>query len=265
MRKAGHCPALFLLLRVPGRPHSFDLARAASDQLGRLGNARSAGAKRDDAVVHAGVTFAAGVAAGGLRQLDTLTLTLAPILVVVAGHLQGELQKHVLDGFQNDFRHSVRLGGQLRQVHHARHGQLGPFGPDRRNQALGLGQRQAADAVDLLRNDDFTRLQVRDHAQQLGPVGACAGRLLAVDAGDVVPGGPRGRYKALLAFKILLVRTGAQVDAGDLQPSSLRLLLSRRHFHGSTACGSDQRPTRLPRASCSSRSISGSAARPWKR
>jgi hypothetical protein len=38
-----------------------------------------------------------------------------------------------------------------------------------------------ADAVDLLGNNDFTGLQVADHAQQLGAIGASARCLLAVD------------------------------------------------------------------------------------
>lgn len=35
---------------------------------------------------------------------------------------QRQLQKHVLDGFQNNLGHALRLGGQLRQIHHTRHG-----------------------------------------------------------------------------------------------------------------------------------------------
>ena len=55
-------------------------------------------------------------------QLTPEALTLAPILVVIACDLQRQLQKHVLDGFQNNLGHALRLGGQLRQIHHTRHG-----------------------------------------------------------------------------------------------------------------------------------------------
>ena len=37
-----------------------------------------------------------------------------------------------------------------------------------------------------MENDYLAGLQIGHHAQQLGPVGARAGCLLAVDAGDVV-------------------------------------------------------------------------------
>ena len=45
-----------------------------------------------------------------------MPLTLAPILVVIACDLQRQLQKHVLDGFQNNLGHALRLGGQLRII-----------------------------------------------------------------------------------------------------------------------------------------------------
>ena len=76
----------------------------------------------------------------------------------------------------------------------------------------GYGQRQAADSVDLLGNDHLARLQIGHHAQQLGPVGARAGCLLAVDAGDVVPSSLRDRDDPLLALQILRVRADTQID-----------------------------------------------------
>jgi hypothetical protein len=53
-----------------------------------------------------------------------------------------------------------------------------------------------ADAVDLLGNNDFTGLQVADHAQQLGAIGASARCLLAVDAAQK----PAARVLSTMAF-----------------------------------------------------------------
>ncbi len=221
------------------RPYALDLAFTAPGQPGRLWNAVACGAQRHDAFMHLRVGLAAGVAAGVLRQLDALPLPLAAILVVVAGHLQRQLQKHVLDRLQHHLCHALRLGGQVGQIDHARDSQARALGADRGHEAFGLGQRQAADAVDLLRNDDFTGLQVADHAQQLGAIGASARSLLAVDAGDVEAGGPGALNDGGLPGQVLLVGADAQVDARDLEGDAGGLVLGRfrsaMHHHRESA------------------------------
>ncbi|GBH14960.1 DNA-binding transcriptional regulator [Pseudomonas syringae pv. actinidiae] len=58
--------------------------------------------------------------------------------------------------------------------------------PARVHKFFCFDQRKTADSVDLFRNDDFTRLQVLNHAQQLGTVGSSARGLLAIDRSYVV-------------------------------------------------------------------------------
>lgn len=53
------------------------------------------------------------VPAGLLGSVDALSLALLAHLVVVTGHLQGELQKHRLHGLQNDLGHASRFSRQL--------------------------------------------------------------------------------------------------------------------------------------------------------
>jgi hypothetical protein len=64
------------------------------------------------------------------------------------------------------------------------------------------GEGKPADAIDLLGDDHFAGLKVRDHAQQLGPVRASARRLLAVDPGDV----------ALRSISVWRVRSCSSVE-----------------------------------------------------
>src|SRR5690606_10285319 len=87
---------------------------------------------------------------------------------------------------------------------------------DRLHKLLGLGQGQAANAVHLLGNDNLAGLQVRDHAQQLGPVGARAGCLLTIDGGHVVAGRLRALDDGFLPAHVLLVGADADIDPCDL-------------------------------------------------
>ena len=64
----------------------------------RLRDALAAFTQGHDAGMGGGIGLAAGIPARSLRQLNALALAFAPVLVVVAGHLQGQFQKHVLHG-----------------------------------------------------------------------------------------------------------------------------------------------------------------------
>ena len=90
-------------------------------------------AQGDDLGAALRVGASAAILAGVFRQLDALALAFAPVLVVVAGHLQGQAQKHGLHGFQHDLGDAIGLGGQ---VDHAR-------------ELLGAG-RTAAETAELL-------------------------------------------------------------------------------------------------------------------
>lgn len=88
-------------------------------------------------------------------------------------------------------------------------------------QRIGFGdgvlyERTASRGLGLA--DHLTRLQISHHAPQFGPVGACAGCLLAVDAGDVMPGKFRGRDDPFLALKLL--RFGAHAPPAARPPTS---------------------------------------------
>ena len=113
----------------------------------------------------------------------------------------------------------VTACGSIREVgeiNHAGYCQTRAFSADRGDQPFGLGQRQAADAVDLLGDDDLARLQVSNHAQQFGTVSACAGRLLAIDAGDVMACLTGAVLDVGLAGKVLFVGADTQVKSGYL-------------------------------------------------
>ena len=71
-------------------------------------------------------------------------------------------------------------------------------------------------------------MQVADHAQQLGAIGASARSLLTVDAGDVEAGGPGALHDGGLPGQVLLVGADAQVDARDLEGDAGGLVLGRR-------------------------------------
>jgi hypothetical protein len=98
---------------------------------------------------------------------------------------------------------------------HRRTPKLGKSGkiPSQRRRAQGWTLRLiephlrlAGAPVYLLRIDNLARLKVRDQTKQLRPVGASAGCLLVVDAGDVVPGIPRLSDDRFLAIEILPLR-----------------------------------------------------------
>lgn len=102
----------------------------------------------------------------------------------------GDFQQHVLQGIEHDAGDTLGIGGKFRQICDARHGQLRAFATDRHHRLLCLGQRQAADPVDLLDDNDLSRLQVGNQPQQLGPVGASPRRLFAVYTRDIIAARP---------------------------------------------------------------------------
>lgn len=100
------------------RPHSFDLADAATHQVGGLFDASPCLSQRHDARVHGGVCLAAGIAPGLPGKFYPLALSLTAIFVVVVRHLQRQSRQQLLDGLQDDLRNALRL---VYQVGHARH------------------------------------------------------------------------------------------------------------------------------------------------
>lgn len=115
--------------------------------------------------MHIGVGLPAGVGAARLGDLDSLRLPVAPGFVVVTRSLQGDSQQHVLYAAQHDLRNAGSVRRQLGQVNHARDGEPRALGLDSLDQAFGIGERQARDAVELFGNDDFAGLQIGDQAQ----------------------------------------------------------------------------------------------------
>ena len=101
--------------------------------------------------------------AGALRNLNSLALALAAVFVIVPRGLQRDAQQHVLHHLQHDARHAGAVGdevGEVGEIDNARHRDTRAFGPDRRDQQFRLGERQAADPVDLLGDDHLAGLQV---------------------------------------------------------------------------------------------------------
>jgi hypothetical protein len=80
---------------------------------------------------------------------------------------------------------------------------------------LSFDQRKSADAINFLRDNHFTGLQIGDHPEKLGSVGAGTRSLLAVDARDVIARRPSAVLDFSLAGEVLLVSADAKVDAGD--------------------------------------------------
>ena len=105
-----------------------------------------------------------GIFSRCLRQLHPLTLAFAPHLVIITRHLQSQLQKKLLHSLQNDPRYAVSFRREVRKIDKAGDGELRPLRPDRLDKSLRFRERKPADAVDPLRDDDFPRLQVTDHA-----------------------------------------------------------------------------------------------------
>ena len=209
-------------------PDALDLTGTAACQLGGAPDRQTAAAQRDDAFMRGRVGTAPSILACRLGQLNALALPFAPGLVVVAGHLQGQLEQQLLHRLQHDARHALGACRHFTEIDQSGNGQPCALGADRMDQLLGFGQRQAAQAVDLLGDDDLTGLQVADHAQQLGPVSPRARGLLAVDAGDVIARPPRILLNPFLALQILLVGADAQVQARDLDADAQRLMLGGR-------------------------------------
>lgn len=196
-------------------PDALDLAGATGSERGYFADGVTGGAQRDNSLVGGDIRCATSVFSGHFGKLDPLALLFAPGFVVVAGHLQGELQKQILRRVEHNPRNAFACGGEVGEIDQAGHRELRPLGPDRGDQLFGFGEGKPADAVDLFGDDDFARLQVRDHAQQFGPVRAGARRLFAVDPSYVVTGGSSALFDLALAGEVLLVGRDAQVDAGN--------------------------------------------------
>ena len=122
-------------------PYTFDLAGAAPSQLDCSLDGLTGTAKRNNALVGRSVGRATGVFASCFGKLDALTLPFASGFIVVAGHLQGQLQKQLLNRLQDDFCDSVGLGRNVGEIDQPRHRQLCSRGPDPAHKLLGLGQR----------------------------------------------------------------------------------------------------------------------------
>ena len=80
-------------------PDAFDLAEAAPGQFCCLLDGLAGGAQRDDALVGSGIGAATGVFASYLCQPHPLALPFAAGFIVVASHLQSQLQQQLLHGF----------------------------------------------------------------------------------------------------------------------------------------------------------------------
>lgn len=65
--------------------------------------------------------------------------------------------------------------------------------------------------VNLLGDDHFTRLQIRDHAEELGPIGAGTRGFLAIDTRDVIARRPGAILDLGLAGEVLFVCADAKV------------------------------------------------------
>ncbi len=80
---------------------------------------------------------------------------------------------------------------------------------------LNQPQREPADAINLLRDNHFVGLQIGDHPEKLGSVGAGTRSLLAIDTCDVIARRPSAVLDFGLAGEVLLVNADAKVDAGN--------------------------------------------------
>ena len=130
-----------------------------------------------------------------------------------------QLEQELLHRFQNDLGYAARPSREFREIDQAGDRQLRALRTDRVDQLLRLMQWKPADAIDLLRNDHLARLQIPDHPLQLRPVDAGARRLLAVNAGHVVPGQSRALLDSSLTREVLLFRADAEVNASNFERS----------------------------------------------
>ena len=96
------------------RRHAFDLRNAAPGKLGRFRDAHTCLPQSDNAAVVRKVGLTAGVPPCPPRNLDPLSLTLAPGLVVVTRSLKSNAQQHVLHRPENDPRHAGAVGNKVR-------------------------------------------------------------------------------------------------------------------------------------------------------
>ena len=94
-------------------PYPFHLGRTVPGQLGGLVDAVAGLAQRDNLGAALRISTAALVPPGLAGLLNALALAFAPVLVVVAGHLQGQAKKHDLHGFQHDLGDALGLGRQV--------------------------------------------------------------------------------------------------------------------------------------------------------
>jgi hypothetical protein len=78
-------------------PYAFDLAGAATGQLDCALDGLASAAKRNDMLVGCSIGYTTCVFASRFGELDALTLPFAAGFIVVAGHLQSQLQKQFLN------------------------------------------------------------------------------------------------------------------------------------------------------------------------
>ncbi|WP_438270268.1 hypothetical protein [Rhizobium mongolense] len=101
------------------------------------------------------VRLSASVFAVDPGSIDALALALTPILEIVTSDLQGEFQQHLLHRLEDDLRDPLSVGCDIAQIDNTGHGKPCALRADCGNELFGLWQRQAAYAVDLLRNDNL--------------------------------------------------------------------------------------------------------------
>lgn len=134
-----------LLLRSSLIPYQLHQACTALRQLHSFRNAVTLGAQRNDALMQLRVRSPSAVLARRFGDRDTLLLPLSAIFVIVASGLQGNLEQHVLNRLQHDFRDAFGLAGELGQINHTRNSQLRTLATDGADKQLGVGEGEATD------------------------------------------------------------------------------------------------------------------------
>lgn len=114
----------------PASPDPLDLACAAIRQASGFRNAVATSPENDHTVMQGLIRAATAILALLLGELDALLLAGPTIFIVLAGHLQGDLEQHVLDGFEHDLRHVLGAGCNLGQINDAGHGERCPLVAD---------------------------------------------------------------------------------------------------------------------------------------
>ena len=96
-------------------PYPLHLAFTAPGQFGGTLDRLTYAAQRDDALMGGGIGDTPRVFAGGFGKLHTLTLSLAACLIVIARHLQGQLEEQLLHRLQHDPGDAVSPGREIGQ------------------------------------------------------------------------------------------------------------------------------------------------------